>query len=149
MEIDDGVYAGVFIVTQIKKTLLYKTVFHLCALDKDEFWVRLRRNKKQGVVFRPLRRIVAVKFIEPSSSSGSSGSSSSGSSSGNQMNHTNTILNTDNSTNNNAATATTAGRDISSSNNIVEEESTPASLPSIDPQFSLQLINNISSDEEE
>ena len=143
MEIDDGVYAGVFIVTQIKKTLLYKTVFHLCALDKDEFWVRLRRNKKQGVVFRPLRRIVAVKFIEPSSSSGSSIS-------GNQMNDTNTILNTDNSTNNNNATATTtAGRDISSSNNIVEEESTPASLPSIDPQFSLQLINNISSDEEE
>ena len=105
--------------------------------------MRLRRNKKQGVVFRPLRRIVAVKFIEPSSSSGSSIS-------GNQMNDTNTILNTDNSTNNNNATATTtAGRDISSSNNIVEEESTPASLPSIDPQFSLQLINNISSDEEE
>ena len=145
MEIDDGVYAGVFIVTQIKKTLLYKTVFHLCALDKDEFWVRLRRNKKQGVVFRPLRRIVAVKFVEPSSSS--SGSSSGSSSSGNQMNHTNTILNTDNSTTNNINNNATAGRD--SSNNIVEEESTPASLPSIDPQFSLQLINNISSDEEE
>lgn len=54
-----------FIVTQVRKNLLKKTLFHLCALDKDEFWIRLRRNKKSGVPFRPLRRIVKVQFIEP------------------------------------------------------------------------------------
>lgn len=54
-----------FIVTQVRKTILKKTIFHLCALDKDEFWIRLRRNKKSGVPFRPLRRIVQVQFIEP------------------------------------------------------------------------------------
>lgn len=62
MEIDDGVYAGVFVVAQVKKTLLHKTMFHLCALDNDRFWVRLKRNKKGGVAFRPLRRVVKVTF---------------------------------------------------------------------------------------
>lgn len=52
-------------MTQVRKNILKKTLFHLCALDKDEFWIRLRRNKKSGVPFRPLRRIVQVQFIEP------------------------------------------------------------------------------------
>jgi hypothetical protein len=58
------VYAGTFVVTQVKKTLLHKTMFHLCALDSDRFWVRLKRNKKSGVAFRPLRRVVKVQFVE-------------------------------------------------------------------------------------
>lgn len=61
-----------FIVTQVRKTILKKTLFHLCALDKDEFWIRLRRNKKSGVPFRPLRRVVQVQFIEPVKAAGSS-----------------------------------------------------------------------------
>jgi hypothetical protein len=65
VEIDDGVYAGVFVVCQVKKTLLHKTMFHLCATDDDRFWVRLKRNKKGGVTFRPLRRVVKVSFVEP------------------------------------------------------------------------------------
>lgn len=52
-------------VAQVKKTLLHKTLFHLCATDGDRFWVRLRRNKKGGVPFRPLRRVVKVDFVEP------------------------------------------------------------------------------------
>jgi hypothetical protein len=64
IEIDDGVYAGTFVVTQVKKTLLHKTMFHLCALDSDRFWVRLKRNKKSGVAFRPLRRVVKVQFVD-------------------------------------------------------------------------------------
>ncbi len=64
IEIDNGVYAGVFVVTQVKKTLLHKTMFHLCALGSDRFWVRLKRCKKSGVAFRPLRCVVKVHFIE-------------------------------------------------------------------------------------
>lgn len=71
VEIDDGVYAGVFVVAQVKKTLLHKTMFHLCALDNDRFWVRLRRGKKGGVAFRPLRRVVRVSFVEPGKDSSS------------------------------------------------------------------------------
>jgi len=52
VEIDDGVYAGVFVVTQVKKNLFKKTLFHLTALDRDEFWIRLKRNKKSGTPFR-------------------------------------------------------------------------------------------------
>lgn len=62
MEIDDGVYAGVFVVTEVKKSILQQSLFHLCALDKDEFWIRLRRNNKSGKAFRPLRRVVRVNF---------------------------------------------------------------------------------------
>ena len=69
VEIDDGVYAGVFVVTEVKKNLLQQTLFHLCALDKDEFWIRLRRNNKSGKAFRPLRRVVKVTFNASSTAS--------------------------------------------------------------------------------
>jgi len=67
VEIDDGVYAGVFVVTEVKKSLLQQSLFHLCALNKDEFWIRLRRNNKSGKAFRPLRRVVKVNFKSPAS----------------------------------------------------------------------------------
>ena len=76
VEIDEGVYAGVFIVTQVRKTLLKKTLFHLSATDKDEFWIRLKRNNKGGTRFRPLRRIVNVTFIDPVPPAGASGAGS-------------------------------------------------------------------------
>jgi hypothetical protein len=56
------VYAGVFVVVQIKKNMLKKTLFRLVGHEQDEFWVRLQRGNKAGVHFRPLRRVVAVNF---------------------------------------------------------------------------------------
>lgn len=83
MEIDDGVYAGVFVVTEVKKNLLQQTMFHLCALDKDEFWIRLRRNNKSGKAFRPLRRVVRVTFNNNSNSTSPPASPTSDSGRGN------------------------------------------------------------------
>lgn len=58
MEIDEGIFAGVFVVTKTKKTLFHKTMYHLSATDGDEFWIRLQRGKnKKGQKFRPLRKI--------------------------------------------------------------------------------------------
>jgi predicted acetyltransferase len=63
VEIDDGVYAGVFVIVQVKKSLfMKKTLYRLTARDRDEFWIRLKRNKKAGQLFRPLRRVVDVRF---------------------------------------------------------------------------------------
>ena len=65
MEVDEGVYAGVFVVIALRKTaLLKKTIYHLWGLNGDEFWIRLKRGKKGGIPFRPLRRVMDVKFID-------------------------------------------------------------------------------------
>ena len=73
IEIDEGVYAGVFVVARVKKTAIFKkTLFFLVGLDGDEFWVRLQRGKhKNGVVFRPNRRVVEERYIDYSKQCGS------------------------------------------------------------------------------
>jgi hypothetical protein len=59
VEIDEGIFAGIFVVTKAKKTLFHKTMYHLSAADGDEFWLRLARGPgKKGQKFRPLRRVV-------------------------------------------------------------------------------------------
>lgn len=59
MEIDEGVYAGIFVVGEIKKSpVTRKTHFLLRGLNGDDFWIRLQRGpKKHGIPFRPLRKI--------------------------------------------------------------------------------------------
>ncbi len=62
MEIDEGLYAGIFVVIGYKKSMFRKTVFHLCAEQGDECWVRLRRGTKKGVKFRPLRQVATIDY---------------------------------------------------------------------------------------
>ncbi len=59
MEIDEGIFAGIFVVTKSRKNIFRKTEYHLSAADGDEFWLRLQRGaSKKGQKFRPLRRVV-------------------------------------------------------------------------------------------
>ncbi len=64
MEVDEGLYAGVFVVIGYRKSFFRKTYFHLCGERNDECWVRLRRGNqdhmKRGVKFRPLRQVAIV-----------------------------------------------------------------------------------------
>eukprot|EP01036_Dinobryon_divergens_P024877 gene24877-33367_t len=65
IEIDEGKLAGVYIVTDVKKTLWGKSTFELNSGQGQggAVWVPLQRsNKKTGVKFRPLRPIIANTY---------------------------------------------------------------------------------------
>lgn len=56
-------YKGRFVVIGCRKALFTrKTLFHLSAVNQDEFWIPLRRkeNKNSGIRFRPLRQVAII-----------------------------------------------------------------------------------------
>ena len=58
IEIDEGRYQGIHVVTGVRKTLFQKSLFRLSSFSAEDQWCRLRRGpKKNGVVFRPLRNV--------------------------------------------------------------------------------------------
>lgn len=63
VEVDEGLFKGIFVVVGFKKSPIFrKSFFHLAALHGDEFWVRLKRSdKKRGVKFRPLRQVAVLQ----------------------------------------------------------------------------------------
>ena len=62
MEIDDGLYSGLFVIIGTKKSTFRKTFFHLTAGNGDEFWIRLKRgDHKNGIPFRPLRKVANIE----------------------------------------------------------------------------------------
>lgn len=65
IEIDEGKFAGVYIVTDVKKTIWGKSLFELNnGLGQGStVWVHLQRSrKKTGIKFRPLRPIVSSSY---------------------------------------------------------------------------------------
>ena len=57
IEIDDGPLAGINVVTAIKKSFGFSTQFRLTSFSHPDTWVTLRRGKKDGLPFRPLRSL--------------------------------------------------------------------------------------------
>jgi hypothetical protein len=55
--VDEGRYRGFHIVTAVRKNLFGMTVFRLSSFDLEDTWVKLKRGSKNGVKFRPLRRV--------------------------------------------------------------------------------------------
>jgi len=63
IEIDEGKYAGLFIVTNVKKIFMRRTRFELNRGGTETAWVYLQRGKsKKGIKFRPLRQVVANSY---------------------------------------------------------------------------------------
>lgn len=58
IEIDEGRFAGLHVVTGVRKNFFKKSLFRISSFYDDDAWVRLRRGpNKNGVVFRPLRKV--------------------------------------------------------------------------------------------
>lgn len=58
IEVDEGQYRGLFVVTGLRKTVFQKSQFRLSNEEGDDLWVKLKRGGKNGVRFRALRRVV-------------------------------------------------------------------------------------------
>lgn len=57
VEIDEGPYAGRYVVTGVKKSVFQKSLFRLSNFEGEDEWVKLKRGNKAGLPFRVLRRV--------------------------------------------------------------------------------------------
>lgn len=57
VEIDEGPYAGRYVVTGVKKSVFQKSLFRLSNFEGEDEWVKLKRGTKAGLPFRVLRRV--------------------------------------------------------------------------------------------
>eukprot|EP01034_Spumella_vulgaris_P025282 gene25282-31720_t len=49
---------GLFIITNTRKNLWFKTEFHLVGANHTDLWTMLKRSqRKEGLEFRPLRKV--------------------------------------------------------------------------------------------
>lgn len=57
IEIDEGPYAGRYVVTGTKKTVFQKSLFRISNFELEDDWVKLKRGPKAGLPFRVLRKV--------------------------------------------------------------------------------------------
>lgn len=58
IEIDNGYYKGLHVITGMQKGCLRKTYYRISSFAMDDTYVRIRREKKSGVVARPMRKVL-------------------------------------------------------------------------------------------
>ena len=63
IEIDNGSYKGLHVVTGMQKGCSRKTFYRISSFAMDDTYLRIRRIKKGGVSARPLRKVLDDSFF--------------------------------------------------------------------------------------
>lgn len=60
IEIDEGKYRGIHVVTGVRKNFMRKSYYRLSSMASVDVWIRIKRSHKRGIVVRPLRKVFSM-----------------------------------------------------------------------------------------